>query len=60
MTTYPQRERGGEEMERPVATRRPDYKQTNMPRVLITIVLLALLATAIIGGMFFFNLTGFS
>jgi len=66
MTTYPQpREQGDrpvvdEGPERPVATRRPDYKQTNMPRVLITIFLLALVAAGIVGATFFFNMTNFT
>lgn len=46
-------------LERPLATHRPDYKQTNMPKVLITIVLLAALATLLVGAVFFFNLTDF-
>lgn len=66
MTTYPQpQEQNGRPatdggLERPVATRRPDYKQTNMPRVLITILLLALIAAGIVGATFFFNMTNFT
>jgi len=66
MTTYPQpreqndRPAAGEELERPVSMRRPDYKQTNMPRVIITIFLLALVAAGIVGAMFFFNMTNFT
>jgi len=66
MTTYPQpREQNSppaadEGLERPIATRRPDYKQTNMPRVLITIFLLALIAAGIVGATFFFNMTDFT
>jgi len=66
MTTYPQpREQNNrpaveDGAERPIATRRPDYKQTNMPRVLITIFLLALAAAGIVGAMFFFNMTNFT
>lgn len=66
MTTFPQpreqndRPVADEGLERPIATRRPDYKQTNMPRVLLTILLLALVAAGIVGATFFFNMTGFS
>lgn len=67
MTAYPQQREpetrpavGGEPLERPVATRQPGYKQTNMPRVLLTIFLLALLAAGMVGATFFFNMTDFT
>lgn len=47
-----------EPLQRPTETGRGGLKQTNMPRVLITIMMLGLLTVALTLG-FFFNLADF-